>query len=140
MLLFTHDTSIMPQFSGWFQIVVGIVAGFAIGVVASLLGVAGGEFLIPTLILVFGVDVRLAGSLSLTVSLPTMLVGFACYSRDQSFDVLQTYLKFLLVMATGSIVGTYIGVVCSGSCRTISCCPLLGAVLMISAIKVWRHR
>ena len=27
-----------------------VVAGFAIGVVASLLGVAGGELLIPTLI------------------------------------------------------------------------------------------
>ena len=30
------------------------------GVVASLLGVAGGELLIPTLILLFGADVKLA--------------------------------------------------------------------------------
>lgn len=57
-------------------IVVGIVAGFAIGVIASLLGVAGGEFLMPTLVLLFGIDVKLAGSLSLAVSLPTMLVDF----------------------------------------------------------------
>ena len=31
--------------------VAGVVAGFGIGVVASLLGVAGGELLIPTLVL-----------------------------------------------------------------------------------------
>jgi hypothetical protein len=40
-----------------------------------LLGVAGGEFLIPTFVLLFGADIKLATSLSLAVSLPTMLVG-----------------------------------------------------------------
>ena len=48
-------------------IVAGLVAGFCIGIVASLLGVAGGELLIPTLVLLFGIDVKLAGSLSLAV-------------------------------------------------------------------------
>jgi uncharacterized membrane protein YfcA len=45
--------------------------------------------LIPTLVLLFGVDIKLAGSLSLAVSLPTMIVGFTRYSRDrilQSWD------------------------------------------------------
>ena len=51
-------------FTGFTQIVAGVIAGFAIGVVAALLGVAGGELLIPTLILLFGVDIKLAGSLS----------------------------------------------------------------------------
>ena len=32
----------------------------------------------------FGADIKLAGSLSLAVSLPTMIVGFARYSRDQA--------------------------------------------------------
>jgi uncharacterized membrane protein YfcA len=58
-------------------IVAGMIAGAAIGVVAALLGVAGGELLIPTLLLLFGCDIKLAGSLSLAVSLPTMLMGFA---------------------------------------------------------------
>lgn len=67
-----------------------LVAGFAIGVVASLLGVAVGELLIPTLVLLFGADIKLAGSLSLAVSLPTMIVGFTRYSRDDSFAVLRS--------------------------------------------------
>jgi uncharacterized membrane protein YfcA len=45
--------------------VAGTAAGFGIGVVASLLGVAGGELLIPTIVLLFGTDIKLAGSLSL---------------------------------------------------------------------------
>ena len=52
ILLFGHDvTTAGALFSGFTQIAVGVIAGFAIGVVASLLGVAGGEPLIPTLIL-----------------------------------------------------------------------------------------
>ena len=68
--------------------VLGVVAGLVIGIVAALLGVAGGELLIPTFVLLFGADIKLAGSLSLAVSLPTMLVGFARYSRDRNFVVL----------------------------------------------------
>ena len=78
VLLFAHDTAAgtVPPLAGAYLVVAGVAAGFVIGVVASLLGVAGGEFLIPTLILLFGADVKLARSLSLAVSLPTMLVGF----------------------------------------------------------------
>jgi uncharacterized protein len=74
VLLVAHDTAAatVPLPTGAYQIVAGLVAGFLIGAVASLLGVAGGEFLIPTLVLLFGADVKVAGSLSLAVSLPTM--------------------------------------------------------------------
>lgn len=121
------------------SIVVGVVAGFAIGVVASLLGVAGGELLIPTLVLLFGADIKLAGSLSLAVSLPTMLVGFARYSRDQSFTVLRRNGTFVLVMAADSIVGTLIGGQLLGIVPDTWLIPVLVVILLISAWKVWRH-
>lgn len=141
VLLFAHDTALSaPQFSGWPQIVAGVIAGFIIGIVAALLGVAGGEFLIPTLILLFGANIKLAGSLSLAVSLPTMLVGFARYSRDQSFSVLRRHLLFLFVMAIGSIVGTFIGGQLLGLVPNSFLVPLLVALLVISAVKVWRHQ
>lgn len=120
-------------------IVAGIIAGFAIGVVASLLGVAGGELLIPTLVLLFGADIKLAGSLSLAVSLPTMLVGFTRYSRDQSFSVIGGNRVFLLAMAAGSIVGTYIGGQLLGVVPEQILLPLLAAILVISAYKIWRY-
>lgn len=125
--------------TGAAQMVAGVVAGFAIGVVASLMGVAGGELLIPTLILLFGADVKLAGSLSLAVSLPTMLVGFARYSRDSTFAVLGRNMRFVVVMAVGSIVGSFIGAHLLGVVPGSVLLPALAAILLISAVKVWRH-
>ena len=121
------------------QIVTGIAAGFVIGVVASLLGVAGGELLIPTLILLFGADVKLAGSLSLAVSLPTMLVGFARYSRDSTFAVLLRNRWFVVVMAAGSIAGSFIGAMLLGIVPANVLLPTLAFILLLSAVKVWRH-
>lgn len=141
VLLFAHDVVAgAPPFTGLAQFVAGVLAGFVIGVIASLLGVAGGEFLIPTLVLLFGADIKLAGSLSLAISLPTMLVGFARYSRDQSFSVLRKNWLFLLVMAAGSIIGTFIGALLLGVVPNYVLLPLLAALLVISAVRVWRHR
>ena len=141
ILLFGHDVATTGAlFTGPAQIAIGVIAGFAIGVVASLLGVAGGELLIPTLILLFGVDVKLAGSLSLAVSLPTMLVGFARYSQDQSFSVLRNNGRFVLLMALGSIAGSFIGGQLLLVVSATVLIPLLVAILLISAVKIWRHR
>jgi uncharacterized protein len=140
VLLFGHDANAgQSLLVGSAQLVAGIVAGFVIGVVASLLGVAGGELLIPTLVLLFGADIKLAGSLSLTVSLPTMLVGFTRYSRDQSFSVLGRNRIFLLVMAVGSIAGAFIGGLLLGVVPNAVLLPALAAILLVSAVKVWRH-
>ena len=122
------------------QVVAGVGAGLVIGAVAALLGVAGGELLIPTLILLFGADIKLAGSLSLAVSLPTMLVGFARYSRDRSFVVLGENRRFVLVMAAGSIVGSFIGGRLLGLVPDSVLLPLLAVILALSAAKVWRHK
>ena len=140
VLLFGHSVGGNgAMLTGVAQMVVGVVAGFCIGIVAALLGVAGGELLIPTLVLLFGADIKLAGSLSLAVSLPTMIVGFTRYSRDRSFAVLGENRRFVLVMAAGSIVGTFIGGQLLGIVPTAVLLPLLAAILVISAVKVWRH-
>lgn len=128
-----------PLVAGPAQAAAGVAAGFGIGVVASLLGVAGGELLIPTLVLLFGADIKLAGSLSLAVSLPTMLVGFARYSRDRAFAVLGANRAFLLVMAAGSVVGSYVGGRLLGVVPDGVLLPALAVVLLASAAKVWRH-
>lgn len=140
VLYFGHGAATaQPLLTGAAQLVAGVVAGLAIGMVASLLGVAGGELLIPTLVLLFGADIKLAGSLSLAVSLPTMIVGFTRYSRDQSFAVLGRNLRFVLVMAAGSVLGTFIGGRLLGIVPDGVLIPALVAILLLSAVKVWRH-
>lgn len=117
----------------------GIAAGVGIGIVAALMGVAGGELLIPTIVLLYAVDIKLAGSLSLAVSLPTMLVAFARYSRDNTFVVLREHRDFVLVMAAGSILGTLLGGLLLGAVPKGVVVPLLVALLCASSVKVWRH-
>ncbi|QXP83772.1 sulfite exporter TauE/SafE family protein [Methylococcus sp. Mc7] len=117
----------------------GALAGVGIGVVAAVLGVAGGELLIPTLVLLFGLDLKLAGSLSLAVSLPTMVTSFARYSRDRSFAVIGAQRRFLAVMALGSLTGVWLGGLLLGVVPAAWLLPALAAILATSAVKVWRH-
>lgn len=122
------------------RVAAGVVAGFSIGVVAAVMGVAGGELLIPTIVLLYAVDIKTAGSLSLAVSLPTMLVAFARYSRDGSFAVLKDNRRFVLLMAGGSVLGTVVGGLAVGVVPDGVLIPLLTLVLLLSARKVWQHR
>ena len=101
--------------------------------------VAGGELLIPALVLLYAVDARTAGSLSLLVSLPTMLVAFARYSRDRSFAVLRENDRFVLAMAAGSVAGSFVGGRLLGLVSSAVLLPLLAVILVLSAIKVWCH-
>jgi uncharacterized membrane protein YfcA len=120
--------------------IIALMAGAAIGVVAALMGVAGGELLIPTIVLLFGVDIKIAGSLSLAVSLPTMLVAFARYSQDRSFQVLRSNKGFVLTMTVGSIVGAIIGGLLLGVVPNGVLIPALIALLILSSYTVWRHK
>jgi uncharacterized protein len=108
--------------------------------VAALMGVAGGELLIPAIVLLFAVDIKIAGSLSLAISLPTMLVAFARYSQDRSFQALRANKRFIFAMASGSIIGTIGGGFLLGAVPSVVLIPLLIALLLASAAKVWRHK
>ncbi|GAA5061550.1 sulfite exporter TauE/SafE family protein [Thermocatellispora tengchongensis] len=139
-LVLTHTSALGTlTLPGPVQTAAGVAAGFGIGVVAAIMGVAGGELLIPTIVLLYVVDIKTAGSLSLLVSLPTMLVAFARYSRDGSFAVLGASLRFVAVMVAGSIIGALLGGLLLGVIPDLVLIPALAAILLISAVKVARH-
>ncbi|RST04342.1 sulfite exporter TauE/SafE family protein [Streptomyces sp. WAC07149] len=139
-LVLTHTTTMttldLPPAT---RIPAGVAAGLGIGVVAAIMGVAGGELLIPTIVLLFGEDIKTAGSLSLLVSLPTMLVAFARYSRDGSFAVLGSNLRFTATMAAGSIAGAALGGLLLGVFPDVVLIPALAVILLVSAVKLARH-
>lgn len=122
------------------RLILGIGAGFGIGLVSSLLGVAGGELLIPTLTLLFGIEIKLAGSLSLLVSLPTILMGLWRYSRQAVFLEVQSQRNLVIWMGLGSILGAYLG------SRLLPYAPglflqiFLGLSLFVSAYRIWRSQ
>lgn len=141
LLLVTHVFDVAPlTLSPALRTTLGVIAGVLIGIVAALMGVAGGELLIPTIVLLFGTGIKIAGSLSLAVSLPTMLVAFARYSRDNSFAVLGQNKSFLITMTAGSIAGTIAGGLLLGTVPTLVLIPALVLLLLLSSIKVWSHK
>jgi uncharacterized membrane protein YfcA len=121
------------------QVIAGVVAGLVIGAVAALLGVAGGELLIPMFVLLYGVDIRLAGSLSLAVSLPTMIVGLIRYRTADAFTIISREKCLFTWMSLGSIGGAALGGLLLDVVSAQALTLLLAVVLAISAAKVFRR-
>jgi len=92
-----------------FRVVAGRIAGVAVGAISSLLGVAGGEFIIPILIFVFGADIKTAGTASVLISMPIVVAGVARHVLTGHFRS-RSMLGFLVLpMSLGSIIGAVIG-------------------------------
>ena len=82
---------------------------FGIGLVSSLLGEAGGELIIPTLVFAFGVGIKTAGTASLLISLPTVAVGVLRHRRLGSFTDRTDLTQTVFPMGMGSVVGAVVG-------------------------------
>lgn len=128
----------IPAVPGW-QIPAGILFGLAIGLVSSVLGVAGGELIIPTLIFAFGVDIKSAGTGSLMVSLPTVTIGLIRYARSGTFADPQPLRETVAPMGVGSVIGALLGGLLVGVIPSSALKLILGLILILSAIRVFAH-
>jgi len=121
------------------QSAAGVLAGVFIGIVSSLLGVAGGELIIPTLVFGFGVDIKAAGTASLMISAPTVLMGLWRQASSSLRPTAGELTGLVLPMSTGSIVGAVVGALLVGFVPGSSLKIVLGLVLMVSAARLRRH-
>lgn len=113
------------------------MAGAIIGVVSSTLGVAGGELIIPTLIFIFGIGVKLAGTASLIISLPTVCAGLIRYGQSNRLFNRTDSLQIVLPMGFGSVIGSILGGLLFGFISQNLLKILLGMILIISAIRIF---
>ncbi|MEY6434115.1 sulfite exporter TauE/SafE family protein [Thioalkalicoccus limnaeus] len=116
--------------------VLGFAAGLLIGVFSSLLGVAGGELLIPTILLLYGLDIKVAGSLSLAISIPTILMGLSRYRAKRCLEEVRSHRSFIGAMALGSVLGALVGALLLPYVPGTALHLLLGIILLISAWKL----
>jgi uncharacterized protein len=130
---------ILPNNLYWHAIA-GVLFGLLIGLVSSLLGVAGGELIIPTLVFAFGADIKTAGTGSLLISLPTVAVGLVRYASSGVFAERKMLSGTVVPMGVGSILGAIIGGFLVGFVSSAALKLGLGLILIISALRIFRHQ
>lgn len=121
------------------RIIVGVLFGLLIGLVSSMLGVAGGELQIPTLVFIFGASITAAGTASLLISLPTVGVAVARHASIGAFAERRDLTETVVPMAVGSIIGTVVGGALVGIIPATALKVVLGIILIVSSIRVFRR-
>lgn len=118
-------------------IIFAVLSGLAVGLVSSLLGVAGGEIIIPILVFAFGVDIKTAGTASLLISLPTVAVGVLRHRRLGAYAERADLTQTVAPMGAGSVVGAMVGGILVGIAPAAALKLLLGVVLIVSAARMF---
>lgn len=117
----------------------GVLIGLVVGVVSSMLGVAGGELLIPALVFVFGADIKVAGTASLLISLLIITMGLWRYYRAGALVMSGGALRVAGSMSAGSVVGATLGGLAVAVAPTAVLKVVLGLVLLAAAAKTAYH-
>ena len=119
------------------RVVAAVFFGLGIGLVSSLLGVAGGELIIPTLVFAFGVGIKTAGSASLFISLPTVAVGVLRHRKLGSFADRADLTRTVAPMGAGSVIGAVAGGFLVGVVAASVLKFVLGVILIVSAVRIF---
>ena len=96
--------------------------------------------LIPSFVFAFGAPIKVAGSLSLLVSIPTVVIGIARYARRGSYAEPSALRDTVAPMAVGSVIGAVIGGLMVGLASPAVLKLALGLILIGSALRVFSHR
>ena len=89
------------------EFALAIVLSLIIGLFASMVGISGGAFKTPLLIIVFGLGAQLSASISLLTALFMAIVSTYSYHRNRPQSILyRTGLILAMMTVPGSIVGS----------------------------------
>lgn len=116
------------------EIILSISTGLLIGIVSGLLGVAGGEYRIPTLIYLFGMPIKTAGTVSLLVSIPTVSTGLVKHWRIGRLNKYGVTVG--LIMGFTSIMGSCMGALFIHFISENLLKLLLGIVLLLATVRM----
>jgi len=138
-LLLFEPTSPGPFSFGAEQAALAVLTGFGIGVVSGLLGVAGGEYRIPALILIFGLPAIVAGTISSLVSVPQQLAGL--WKHRQLRQATSQAVRLGAIMGGAGIAGVAVGVALLQRTSDALVTGILASVMLLAAAQIaWESR
>lgn len=106
-----------------------------VGVLASLLGIGGGVFLVPILTLGFDIPIKIAAATSLVTIIVTSSTSASRYLEGELVNVnLGVYLELFAVL--GGIIGAIVAFYLQDFVIEV----IFGAVLIYTAYYIWRTR
>jgi uncharacterized protein len=116
---------------------VPVWVGLVVGAISGLIGVAGGEFIIPMLIFIFGIDIKTAGTASVLISIPIAFTGVARHWLTGHYRSQSMLAYLVLPMCVGSLIGAMIGGYLAAWAPTDALRLVLAGILALSAFKLW---
>ena len=109
-----------------------LIAGLVSGLSSGLLGIGGGVITVPVLVLLLGVEPKVAVGTSLFVIVPTALVGTFVHYRAQNIHF--SYgLTYLIIAMIGSFVGAHLANVLPANVLR----KLFAVLMFVMAIKMF---
>ena len=110
-------------------------SGLVIGILSGLTGVGGGIFLVPTMVLGFGIAQRIAQGTSLVVILPTAAIGGWTHYRHGNVDV-RSAGRIAVAGAPAALLGAVLALWLPE--RILA--GLFGLFLVLAASQIWPRR
>jgi uncharacterized membrane protein YfcA len=110
-------------------------SGFVVGVLSGVIGVGGGIFLVPIMVLGFGVPQHVAQGTSLAAIIPTSLVGAITHQRQGNL-----VLSAALVMGAAGVAGVVLGALLALQLPVQVLGRVFGAFLIFAAYRSWPRR
>ena len=108
-----------------------VLIGLAAGFLAGLLGIGGGVFMVPAMVLILGMNQHVAQGTSLLVIIPAALTGsYAHYRRGR------LVLRDALVLGAGGVVGAFLGAVFALSLDDELLRKLFAGFLLVVAARI----
>lgn len=133
VLLAGHHAAPMPLAAWQYGLIVA--AGLLIGTLSGITGVGGGIFLVPTLVIGFGLGQHLAQGTSLVAILPTAAVGAITHLRRGNVDV-----RAAAWIGAAGIPTALAGAALALALPQASLAVLFGFLLLYAASRIWPRR
>ena len=112
-----------------------VVAGFVVGVLSGVMGVGGGIFLVPIMVLGFGFAQHLAQGTSLAAIIPTSIAGALTHDRDGNVDR-----RAAVWLGTAGLAGALLGAVLAIQLPRDLLVRVFGVFILYSAYRLWAGR